>query len=72
MTRSAIDTCGTCHPPADDTPAREVMDRFADFLRAAGPAVTKAQVEAGAFRLRSPAERYRLRFLAWRVGQVTP
>jgi hypothetical protein len=31
-------TCGTCRPPADDTPEREVIDVFADFLREAGAA----------------------------------
>lgn len=25
--------CGTCRPPADGTPDREELDRFADFLR---------------------------------------
>lgn len=25
--------CGFCHPPADDTPEREAIDAFADFLR---------------------------------------
>lgn len=25
--------CGTCRPPADGTPDREELDRFAEFLR---------------------------------------
>lgn len=62
--------CGTAHPPADGTREREVVDRFADFLREAGPAVTKADSEAGRFRIRTPSERYRVKFLAWRVGRV--
>lgn len=62
--------CGFAYPPADGTPEREIMDRFADFLRVAGPALSPDDVAAGKFRLRSPAERYHLRFLAWRVGQV--
>lgn len=31
-------TCGTCHPPEEDTPEREAMDRFATFLRIVGDA----------------------------------
>lgn len=62
--------CGTCHPPADGTHDREVVDRFRDFLEAAGPAVSPADVDAGRFRLRSPANRYHVRLMAWRVGQV--
>ena len=31
-------TCGTCQPPADGTPDREVIDVFTDFLREAGAA----------------------------------
>lgn len=54
--------CGFASPPADGTPEREVMDRFADFLREAGPPSTP--------RRRTPAERYRIRFLIWRMGQV--
>lgn len=62
--------CGTCHPPADGTRDREIVDRFGDFLRAAGPAAIGAAV-AGAdprSRRRSPAERYRLKLLVWRCG----
>lgn len=62
--------CGSCYPPAEDAPAREVVERFADFLRAAGRPATRADIAAGRFRLRTPAERYRVRFLAWRMGQV--
>jgi hypothetical protein len=25
--------CGFCHPPPEDSPDREQLDRFADFLR---------------------------------------
>ncbi len=25
--------CGTCNPPPEDSPDREELDRFADFLR---------------------------------------
>lgn len=62
--------CGFANPPDDDTPEREIIDRFADFLRAAGPAMTQADIDAGNTRTRTPANRYHLRFLAWRVGQV--
>lgn len=61
--------CGFANPPADGTRDREMIDRFADFLRVAGPALTKEQREAGAFLLRSPAQRYHVRFLAWRCSQ---
>lgn len=71
MPRRTEPRCGTAYPPADGTPEREILDRFADFLRAAGPAVSPADVEAGRFHLRSPAQRYHVRLLAWRVGQVT-
>jgi hypothetical protein len=61
--------CGTCHPPADGTKDREALDRFSDFLRAVGgPPVSKADLDAGRYRLRPPAERYRLRLAAWRCG----
>lgn len=66
--------CGTCHPPADGTRDREIVDRFADFLRAAGRPLTRAELDAGItadgrpVRLRTPAERYHLRFLVWRCG----
>jgi hypothetical protein len=63
-------TCGFAHPPADGTRSREIVDRFADFLRAAGPAPTRADIDAGRTVRRSPAARYRLRLLAWKVGQV--
>lgn len=62
--------CGYANPPVDGTRNREIMDRFGDFLREAGPAVTIEAFNAGRYRLRSPAERYRIRFLAWRMGQV--
>lgn len=62
--------CGFASPPADGTREREILDRFRDFLEVAGPAVSEADVAAGRFRERSPAERYRVRFAAWRVGQV--
>lgn len=70
MTRRVTTRCGNASPPADGTPEREIIDRFADFLRVAGPALSPQQVADGGFRLRSPAERYHLRFLAWRIGQV--
>lgn len=60
--------CGFASPPADGTRDREIVDRFADFLAVAGPAVTKADIDAGRFRERSPAERYRVRFMAWRMS----
>lgn len=57
--------CGFAHPPADGTRDREVVDRFRDFLAAiGGPADGKH------FAGLSPARRYRVRFLAWRAGQV--
>lgn len=62
--------CGFARPPADGTRDRKIFDRFGDFLAAAGPAVTKAQIDAGTTRLRSPAQRYHLRLLAWRLGSV--
>lgn len=51
--------CGFASPPADGTREREIIDRFAEFLAAAGPAVP---------RRRSPARRYRLRYMAWRTS----
>lgn len=61
--------CGFAYPPADGTKDREAMDRFADFLRlVGGPPVSKADLDAGRYRLRPPAERYRLRLAAWRCG----
>lgn len=62
--------CGTAYPPKDGTRDREVIDRFRDFLQEAGPAVTKADREAGRFRVRTPAGRYRIKFLAWRMGAL--
>lgn len=62
--------CGNAHPPADGTREREIIGRFKDFLREAGPAVTREDVLAGRTILRSPAGRYRIRFLAWRMGAV--
>jgi hypothetical protein len=62
--------CGFGHPPPDGTHDREVIDRMIDFMRAAGPAVTKKQIDSGETKWRTPAGRYNLRFLAWRVGQV--
>lgn len=67
--------CGFAYPPADGTPDREVMDRFADFLRAAGPPARPVRGPDGRnswahLPLRSPAQRYHLRFLAWRMEQV--
>jgi hypothetical protein len=56
--------CGFANPPADGTRNRELVDRFADFIRAAGPPVTRAQVEAGQTVPRPPHERYALRLLA--------
>lgn len=58
--------CGFAYPPADGTRDREIVDRFADFMRAAGPA-PKPGVKP---RRRTPAQRYHLRFLMWRMGQV--
>jgi hypothetical protein len=60
--------CGFANPPADGTRNRELVDRFADFIRAAGPPVTRAQVEAGQTVPRPPHERYALRLLAWRMS----
>jgi hypothetical protein len=63
--------CGFATPPADGTRNREIMDRFADFLRAAGPPAPTARSGVIAHgRRRTPAERYRVKFLMWRVGQV--
>lgn len=62
--------CGFASPPADGTRDREIMDRFAEFLAAVGPAVTKAQIDAGETTLRSPAARYRLRYMAWRMSDA--
>lgn len=60
--------CGFANPPADGTTDRERVDRFVDFLHAAGPAPKKGEP----LRCRTPAQRYHLRFLAWRMGQVHP
>jgi hypothetical protein len=56
--------CGTVRPPADGTPARQAIDRFADFLREVGPPPKR-----GEHLHLSPAQRYRARFLAWRLTQ---
>lgn len=61
-------SCGFANPPADGTRNRELVDRFADFIRAAGPPVTQAEIDAGRTGPRTPAKRYELRFLAWRMG----
>lgn len=61
-------SCGFANPPADGTRNRELVDRFADFIRAAGRPVTRAEVEAGQTVPRPPHERYALRFLAWRMS----
>lgn len=60
--------CGFAFPPIDGSSEREVMDRFADFMREAGPPLCPG--ESGV--PRTAAERYRVRFLAWRIGQVYP
>jgi hypothetical protein len=52
--------CGFCHPPIEDSHDREVMDRFADFLRNAPP--------PGIY-LKSAAARYRFRYLVWKCEQ---
>lgn len=49
-------------PPANGIREREVYDRFADFLVAAGP--------PDRWPGSSPARRYHLRLLAWRLGRV--
>lgn len=62
--------CGNAYPPADGTREREIIDRFKDFLSEAGPCVSREDVQAGRTILRTPAARYRIRFLAWRTGSV--
>jgi hypothetical protein len=42
--------CGTHRLPPDGTPDREVMDRFAEFLRRSGPRVGPLTVAQAAFR----------------------
>jgi hypothetical protein len=54
--------CGFHQLPADGTRDRELVDRFGDFLAAAGP--------VRSWLMLSPAERYRVRFLLWRMGQI--
>lgn len=58
--------CGFAHPPPDGTPDREVIDRFRDFLRVAGPPLKPGEKGTP----RTPANRYHVRFLIWRMGQV--
>jgi hypothetical protein len=48
-------------PPADGTREREVYDRFADFLAEAPAPRDWPSLSA--------AKWYRLRFLAWKLGQ---
>lgn len=56
--------CGFARPPADGTPAREAVDRFVDFLAAVGGPASRETID----RL-SPARRYHVRLLAWRLSQ---
>lgn len=58
--------CGFAYPPPDGSRDREAVDRFADFMRAAGPAPRKGEK----LEPRTPAQRYHLRFLIWRMGRV--
>lgn len=51
-----------CAPPAPGTREAEVVARFAAFLRVAG---TPAEFDAS-----SPARRYHVRLLAWRVRRA--
>lgn len=60
--------CGTATLPPEGTYDREVVDRFAEFLRSAPRLATMAEVDAGRSRPASPAERYRLKLAAWRLG----
>lgn len=62
------DRCGFCHPPAEDSHDREVIDRFRAFLNEAGPAPKPGEP----YRLRSHAHRYRVKYLAWRTGWFAP
>jgi len=59
--------CGTCHPPADGTHEREVIDRFRDFLREGFQPANKS---TGFVPRRTAAQMYRFHFLIWRIGQV--
>jgi hypothetical protein len=49
-------------PPVDGTRDRELYDRFADFLRNAGPPPTRDPL--------TPARLYHLKFLAWHCSPV--
>lgn len=51
-------------PPPDGTREREIVDRFADFLAEAPRPSREAWLAM------TPARRYRVRFLAWRLEQV--
>lgn len=63
--------CGNAHPPADGTRNREIIDRFSDFLREAGPPAVPDHKGGWTFiPSMSAAKMYRRRFLAWRVSQV--
>lgn len=58
--------CGFAYPPIEGTHDREVVDRFLDFLQEA-PGASAAAIAAC-----SPARRYRIRFLAWRLMAGLP
>lgn len=67
---TVAESCGTCNPPADGTADREVIDRFRDFLAVAGPPAVRQPDGTWAPPARPPrtaAERYRFRFLVWRM-----
>lgn len=74
MTRQDLSApgCGTCHPPADDTAAREIIDRFRDFLDVAPPPLTPGDTRSHYLDGLSPARRWRVRFLAWKLMQPLP
>lgn len=68
--------CGFAHPPPDGSRDAEIVDRFRDFLAEAGPAPIKAAAAGPSSSTAvwraplSPAGRYRLRFLIWRMSRV--
>lgn len=68
---------GFAHPPDDGTREREIIDRFADYLREAGPPPCRDGVvdyEAPMVPLasRTPSQRYRMRYLIWKFDQPIP
>jgi hypothetical protein len=58
--------CGTCHPPADGSKDREVIDRFADFLREGWQPARRD----GFVPRCTAAQMYRFHYQIWRIGAV--